>query len=151
MLAFSLGHGRVPPDKEIYVHQPRGFKRGNGTEVFRLRRTLYGLCQSPQYFYKYFTERLVKQGLTPSNFDPCLFLSSSLIVIIYVDDILIYGCNENEIDDYIARMKTEDVALHKEGTSEGFLGVDIQRNGNQITFTQLELTKCIIEALGLNL
>jgi hypothetical protein len=26
-------HGRVPPDEEIYVHQPRGFKRGSGTEV----------------------------------------------------------------------------------------------------------------------
>ncbi len=93
---------------------------------------------------------MVKQGLTPSNSDPCLFLSSSLIVIIYVNDILIYGCNENEIDDFIARIKTEDVALHKEGTAEGYLGVDIQRNGNQITFTQLGLTKRIIEASGLN-
>jgi hypothetical protein len=71
---------------------------------------------------------LVKQGLTPSNFDPCLFFSSSLIVIIYVDDILTYGCNVKEIDDFIAWMKTEDVALHKEGTAKGYLGVDIQQN-----------------------
>ncbi len=84
-------HGHVPPEEEVYVHQPCGFKRGEGTEVLCLWRTLYGLRQSPRYFYKYFTERLVKQGLTPSNFDPCLFLSSTLIVIIYVDDILIYG------------------------------------------------------------
>ena len=84
--------------------------------------------QSPQYFYKYFTtDCLVKQGLTPSNFEPYLFLSSSLIVIIYVKDILIYGHNENEIDDFIAQMKTEDVALHEEGTAEGYLGVDIQQ------------------------
>ncbi len=87
-ITAALIHGRVPPDEEIYVHQPRSFKRGNGTEVLCLQRTLYGLCQSPRYFYKYFTERLVKQGLTPSNFDPCLFLSSSLIVIIYVNNIL---------------------------------------------------------------
>ncbi len=40
-------HGRVPPDEEIYVHQPLGFKTGNGTEVLCLRKTLYGLCQSP--------------------------------------------------------------------------------------------------------
>jgi hypothetical protein len=143
-------HGRVPPKEEIHVHQPRGFKQGNGTEVLHVRQTLCGLCQSPRYFYKYFTERLVKQGLTPSNFDPCLFLSSSLIVIIYVDNILIYGCNEKEIDDFIARMKTEEVALHKGGTAEGYLGVDIQQNGNQITFMQLGLTKQIIEALDLN-
>jgi hypothetical protein len=98
-------HGCVTPEEEIYVHQPRGFKQGKNTEVLCLWRTLYGLCQSPQYFYKYFTERLVKQGLTPSNFDPCLFLSSTLIVIIYVDDILIYGREEKEIDNFIAQMK----------------------------------------------
>ncbi len=84
-------HGRVPLEEEIYIHQPHGFKQGEGTEVLCLLRTLYGLCQLPQYFYKYSTERFVKQGLTPSNFDLCLFLSSTLIVIIYVDDILIYG------------------------------------------------------------
>jgi hypothetical protein len=47
-------------------------------------------------------------------------------------------------------MKTEDVALHKEGTAEGYLRVDIQRHENQITFTQIRLTKHIIDALGLD-
>jgi hypothetical protein len=40
-------HGCVPPTETIYVHQPRGFHRGNGDEVLRLKRTLYGLKQSP--------------------------------------------------------------------------------------------------------
>jgi hypothetical protein len=48
-----------------------------------------------------------------------------LIVIIYVNNILIYGKNENEINSFIKQMKTEDVALHKEGTAKGYLGVDI--------------------------
>ena len=47
-------------------------------------------------------------------------------------------------------MKTEDMALHKEGTAEGYLGVNIQRHENQITFTQIGLTKRIIDALGLD-
>jgi hypothetical protein len=42
------------------------------------------------------------------------------------------------------------VVLHKEGTAEGSLGVDIQRNGDTKTFTQDGLTKQIIKALGLN-
>jgi hypothetical protein len=41
-------HGRVTED--IYVHQPRGFHRGKGDEVLKLKRTLYGLKQAPQYF-----------------------------------------------------------------------------------------------------
>ncbi len=71
-------------------------------------------------------------------------------MIIYVDDILIHGRGDKEIDDFIASMKTKDVALHNEGTAEGYLGVDIQRDGNKITFTQIGLTKRIIEALGLD-
>ena len=73
-----------------------------------------------------------------------------MIVIIYVDDILIYCKSEDEINDFIHRMKTEDVALNKEGSADGYLGVDIQCNGRQITFTQVGLTKKIIDALGLD-
>jgi hypothetical protein len=46
-------------------------------------------------------------------------MTSSMIVIIYVDDILIYGKSVDEIDDFIKRMKMEDVALNKVGTAEG--------------------------------
>jgi hypothetical protein len=149
-ITVAFIHGGIPPDKEIYVHQPH-FKHSDGTEALCLQRTLYGLCQSPQYFFKYyFTKRLVKQGLTPSCFDLCLFLSSTLIVITYVDSILIYGHSEDKIDDFIAQIKTEDVTLNKEGATEGYPGVDIQHTGKQITFTQIGLTKQIILALGLN-
>ena len=145
-------HGRVT--EPIYVHQPRGFHRGHGDEVLKLKRTLYGLKQAPRYFFKYFTEWLVRQGLQASNLDPCLFMSKSLIVIIYVDDILIYGKTEDEINDFIKRMKKEDVALHREGTAEGYLGVDIQHQDEgdtrTITFKQEGLTKRIISALGLD-
>jgi hypothetical protein len=88
---------------------------------------------------------VVRQGLsTPSDFDPCLLLSTTMIVIIYVDDILIYCKSEDEINDFIHRMKTEDVASNKEGSAEGYLGVNIQLKRHQITFTQVKLTKRII-------
>jgi hypothetical protein len=44
-------HGHVHPTETIYVHQPRGFNHGNGDEVLRLKQKLYGLKQSPQYFF----------------------------------------------------------------------------------------------------
>ncbi len=47
-------------------------------------------------------------------------------------------------------MTIEGVALHKEGTAEGYLGVDIKREGEKVTFTQAGLTKRIIEAMGLD-
>ncbi len=110
MAAFL--HGRVPEHDKIYVHKPRGFYEEGKDHVLKLKRTLYGLRQAPRYFFKYFTERLIKQGLTSSEFNPCLLFSSSLIVIIFVNDILIYGKSEAKIVEFINRMKTEDIALH---------------------------------------
>jgi hypothetical protein len=48
-------------------------------------------------------------------------------------------------------LKSDDIALHKEGTAEGYLGVDIQKEERKITLILQEgLTKHIIEALGLS-
>jgi hypothetical protein len=77
-------------------------------------------------------------------------MNKSLIVIVYVNDILFYGWSEAEIDDLIERLKNNNIALHKEGTAEGYLGVDIQRDRDNITLKQEVLTKCIVEALGLD-
>ncbi len=77
-------------------------------------------------------------------------MSTTIIDIIYVDDILIYCKSEDEINNFICQMKTEDVVLNKESSADGYLGVDIQRNGHQVTFTQVGLTKRIIDALGLD-
>jgi hypothetical protein len=77
-------------------------------------------------------------------------MSTSLIVIVYVNNILIYGqCNKN-ITKLIKQLQKEEVALHCEGTAEGYLGVDIQQNGSQLTLLQQGLTKHIIKALGLD-
>ena len=143
-------HAKLPSNENIYVHQPRGFMKGGPDYVLRLNRTLYGLRQAPRYFFKYLSARLERQGLRASNFDPCLFLSKDLIVVVYVDDLLLYARNDAIIDDFITRMqKHEDVVLRKEGTAEGFLGVDIQRAGSKTILTQSGLATRIIEALGL--
>jgi hypothetical protein len=53
-------------------------------------------------------------------------MSKSLIVIIYVDDILIHGKSDNEINELMERLKQDDIGFHHEGMAEGYLGVDIQ-------------------------
>ncbi len=77
-------------------------------------------------------------------------MRKTITVIIYFDDILIYGKTDNEISDFIALMKNKDVALHREGTAEGYFGVEIKSDRNKATFKQEGLTKRIISALGLD-
>ena len=145
--AFLLSE--LPEGEDIYVHQPRGF-HNHRDEVLKLKRTLYGLKQAPKYFYDYLSTRLQRQGLTPSDFDPCLFLSDKIVLLVYVDDILLYGQSDDDINDFIQRMKDdEDIILNREDTAEGFLGVAVERDGNKTILTQVGLKKRIIEALGL--
>jgi hypothetical protein len=54
------------------------------------------------------------------------------------------------IDDFIEALKQDDISLHKEGTAEGYLGVDISTKGNAIMLLQEGLSKRIISALGLD-
>ncbi len=58
-ITAAFVHARVSDKGKIYVHQPRGFKQGNSSDVLCLKQTLYRLKQAPGYFFKYFTERLI--------------------------------------------------------------------------------------------
>ncbi len=44
-----------------------------------------------------------------------------------------YGWSKVEINNLIKQLKNDDIALHKEGTTEGYLGIDIQKDGQHIT------------------
>jgi hypothetical protein len=71
---------------------------------------------------------------------------------VYVDDLLLYSRDEQHIDDLIAKLKEDKIWIRKEGSTEGFLGVDISKTNavRSFTFTQTGLTSLVIEALGLH-
>ena len=141
-------HAFLPPDEHIYVEQPRRFSK-KPNHVLCLNRSLYGLKQATRHFFTYLTDRLVKHGLQQSHYDPCLFMSSTMIVIVYVDDLLIYAPNDQLIGSFIISMQQDDICLHWEGTAEGYLGVDIKTINGQLHLTQPGLSQWIINALGL--
>ena len=88
-ITIAFVHVNMPESKYIYVHQSRSFNRGSQS-VLCLNWSSYGMRQSPRYFFKYPTKRLKRQGLKPSDLDPCLFISDKLVVLIYVDGVVVY-------------------------------------------------------------
>lgn len=116
--------------------------------------TLYGLCKSPRNFFQYFKSHLSDNGLDQSNHAPCLFIVRSMIVLIYVDDVLMFSKDTTNFDKLINSLKKGGVAIRKEGTAEGFLGVEVLHKstlrGPKIKLLQTGLTKRIITALGLD-
>ncbi len=87
----ALLQGELEPGENVDVKMPLGFSQHSkdGTrKVLKLKKTLYGLCQSPQAFWKYITEKLKACGLEQSKFDPCLFVGTKVICVVYVDYII---------------------------------------------------------------
>uniref|UniRef100_A0A5S6Q7L0 Integrase catalytic domain-containing protein n=1 Tax=Trichuris muris TaxID=70415 RepID=A0A5S6Q7L0_TRIMR len=91
-------------EEEIYMKQPEGFDDGSG-RVCKLQRSLYGLKQAPRCWNNRFKEFIRMQGLEQSNADPCLFAriqkDRKLIIVIYVDDGLDAGTNNEVVDEFL--------------------------------------------------
>ncbi len=134
----------------VYIEMPCGFREPG--KVLKLKKSLYGLKQSPRNFFLHLKSKLESIGFTNNEeLDPCLFVSPNVICLVYVDDTLFYSRRVEHIDEAIERLRNADMELEVEGSVAGFLGVHIERDSvnNTITLTQVGLIKRIIDALGL--
>ena len=143
-------HVELDEDENIFVEMPEGFKQQG--KVLQLRRNLYGLKQAPRNFYKYTVEQMGEVGLKQSDNDPCLFIGPSVIAVQYVEDLLFWSKQEEEIDFTINNLKLLGVDLEKEGDACGYLGVEMEKDpkSGEIVLTQEGLTQSIIKVLGLD-
>ena len=98
-------HADLDEGEEVYVNMPRGFeKRG---KVLKLKKTLYGLRQSPRAFWKFVVENMELCDMPQSQLDPCLFVGEKVIGICYVDDLLFCAKDEKDIHALAVRLCEE--------------------------------------------
>jgi hypothetical protein len=131
----------------VYVEMPRGFRVPG--KVLKLKRSLYGLRQSPRNFFQHLKGKLEETGFKAmTDVDPCLFISDKVICLSYVDDTLWFSPRQEYIDEALEKLRAVGMDLEKEDDVAGFLGVHLERQGDSIKMTQKGLTGRIIEALG---
>ncbi|GJU70104.1 retrovirus-related pol polyprotein from transposon TNT 1-94 [Tanacetum coccineum] len=103
-------HGHL--EEEIYVEQPEGFKvPGKEDHVCRLKKSLYGLKQSPRQWYKRF-DSMIGHGYDRCSYDECVYLrkfpdGSFLYLVLYVDDMLIDAHNKDQIRELKDQLSNE--------------------------------------------
>ena len=142
-------HAELDEDEKVYVEMPLGFRKPG--KVLSLKKTLYGLRQSPRMFWKYLTKAMGACGMQPSQFDPCLFIGERVVAVAFVDDILFWATDEAYINELGSKLREQGLLLEQEDDAAGFLGVTMNRTdeGN-IELKQTGLIDRIIEALGLD-
>jgi len=130
---------------------PRGFSEPG--KVLKLKRSLYGLKQSPRNFFQHLKGKLEGIGFESAvDVDPCLFISDKVICLVYVDNTLFYSPKQEYIDEVVKKLEEQEMDLETEDDVAGFLGVHIERNEAKgtIKLTQKGLTKRIIEMLDID-
>jgi Reverse transcriptase (RNA-dependent DNA polymerase) len=146
---YTAAFLHAPLDDEVYCEMPRGFRQKG--KVLKLKRSLYGLKQSPKNFFEHLKGRLEMLGFEQSISDPCLFIHDKVILVSYVDDCLLYSPKEEYITEMIVRLQQEaEMELQVENDVAGFLGVNIDRSVEGcIILKQEGLIDRIVQALNL--
>jgi len=134
---------------------PLGFaqySKDGAKKCLKLKKTLYRLWQSPRAFWKYITEKLETCGLEQSKFDPCLFVGTKVICVVYVDDRIFWSKDTLAINESAMQLHDSGVDLQQEDDATGFLGVALERDPETslLEMKQTGLIKHNIKALGLD-
>ncbi|GJY00178.1 zinc finger, CCHC-type containing protein [Tanacetum coccineum] len=91
-------------EEEVYMKQPEGFVMpGNEHKVCKLVKLLYGLKQAPKQWHQKFDEVVLSNGFHLNQSDKYVYSkfddsSKGVIICLYVDDMLIFGTDQNQVD-----------------------------------------------------
>lgn len=124
-------HGEL--EEVIYMSQPEGYEvEGREDWVYLLKKSLYGLKQSPRQWNQKFNDFMISRGFTRSSVDSCVYL------LLYVDDMLVASKSMQEIK--ILKKDLGTVFEMKDlGPAKKILGMEITRNRKEL---RLELSQC---------
>ena len=120
--------------EELYINAPPGTEQLPKGFVYRLKRSLYGLKQSPKEWNPMLKDFMVKEcGFTQLLSESCLFIKHSgdkfVIAAIYVDDVIIaHNCDsmfQSFRSKLISRFKCKDL-----GTLTRALNMEIVRTAD---------------------
>ena len=150
-------HGEL--DKVIYMKQPEGFEDPKKRDcVCLLKKSLYGLKQSPRQWNIRFDQCMQSLKFVKSYADPCLYFkniaSVPLFLLIYVDDMLIISPCLKSIE-HVQKCLCENFAMKDLGDAKRILGINIVRDRNkstlvlnQISYVEKILSKFNMSSAG---
>ncbi|GJU97609.1 zinc finger, CCHC-type containing protein [Tanacetum coccineum] len=116
-------------EETIYMRQPLGFEEGTGNKVCFLKKSLYGLKQSPRQWYKRFDVYMVSNEFSRSIYDSCVYFKEFapgmyIYLLLYVDDMLIACKCKSEIE-YTKGLMRKEFDMKKMGAARKILCMKI--------------------------
>jgi len=118
------------------------------TKVCRLRKALNGLKQASRAWFQRLSFALLQWGFSNSRTDNSMFLcfgeSITLIVLIYVDDILITCSSPTQVASLVAKLNSM-FALRDLGRLTYFLGIEVSYHEDSIHLSQTKYVSDLLQ------
>lgn len=135
---------------EIYIEQPEGFKDGS-KQVCKLKKAMYGLKQAGRAWNLKLEAALKSFGLIKSKLDPCVYYNTdtTLILAIYVDDILIFWKNESVLNE-IKNSLSNSFKMKDMGKAQGCIGIRIAQTNDGIELDQSKYINDILARFNMS-
>jgi hypothetical protein len=120
-------HGEL--QEEVYLDQPPGYEDMSHLDyVCRLCKALYGLKQAPRAWHDKIAEYYVTIGFHMLDADHSFYVRKSdegiVVITIYVDDLIVAGDNEKEVE-HVKNLFKQKFDMKDLGEFKFFLGIEV--------------------------
>jgi Reverse transcriptase (RNA-dependent DNA polymerase) len=113
---FSNAFVQAKLQEPVGIHLPRGFHSGNANtpkRCLRRNKSLYGLSIAPRLWFDHVLKAFTSQGFKQSQNDPCFLYKSTIMVVLYVDDVGIAYSDPKDLDTLLKKPDRERTCIHK--------------------------------------
>ena len=140
-------------DEELYMEQPPGYKDpSQPNAVCKLDKSIYGLKQAPLQWYKKLSSVLIENDFSVSEADSGLFIlkdkQNLLLLGLYVDDIILVSTSSS-LRDAVKHILSKNFQMTNLGEASMILGIEVGREGNNVSLTQTSLILETLESSGM--
>ena len=143
--------------EEILMVKPEGYvDPERPAHVCLLKKSLYGLKQSPRQWYLRFDEFITSNGFKRCSFDCCVYYKlletrHYIYLLLYVDDMLI-ACKIKDEIEALKELLSSEFDMKDLGHAKKILGMDIKRNRKEGTMflSQGSYVKKIVKTFGMS-
>ena len=118
--------------EKIYMKQPKGFIKEREEHLMcKLKKSIYGLKQSPRCWNAALGAHLKQIGFVQSASDPCLYYKDAegdiFYVGVYVDNIILAGSTDDQINEVKAAL-SQKFNIKDLGILHHFLGMTVKQD-----------------------
>jgi hypothetical protein len=150
---FVMAYPQAPIECNMYMELTQGIQVSEGDSsdyVSKLLKNIYGQKQASRVWNEFLVNKLTSLGYQASMIDDCIFYRGNIIFMVYVDDGIFLGQDDEQLKAAIREIQDSGLNIKDQGHPADYVGVNIKKlKDGSYEFTQRALINSVIADVGL--